>query len=230
MKIVMRGEQMKLFKCSKNHIRILTLVIYFSLFILLLKLVLPLSEGYSSSSKINNARIVNTTDLNTTICIGKKKALKWSKNAKLVEISSADDGDKTTGTRGENGCRYSWNMFFTDQPNNKLFFIKILSGKIISEREVQGYPYGSIRLTNIVINSDEALKIAKHYRVLKPGKDWAIGYHFMLTQPKNYPRITVFGYSQDDKFCYVEIDVENGKIISSKKRINKDNQNQWIDY
>lgn len=82
-----------------------------------------------------------------------------------------------------------------------------------------------------MLNSTDALEIAKKYKSLKPGQEWAKGYHFKLTQPKDFPIINVIGSSPEGNFSVIEINAKTKEIISSQKKIyDKDGKQLWIDY
>lgn len=222
---------------KKKQRLIVSLLIVFSLIALFGSLRFVMKESTAENLRklvsLSNGSVkdVKEIDLKTAIDLGMKEAQKWSAFAELVEVSSADDGDNTVGIRGTNGLRYSWNLFFVDEKKSKYYYIKILNGKIILQKDAQGYPYGPVRLTSLKVDSMKALEIAKNYKDLKPGQKWAIGYHYMLTQPKDSPIMTVFGYSSDGNFSFVEINAENGKVISAKKKIyDQKGKGSWLDY
>jgi len=189
------------------------------------------SKETSYLSSKSAVKEVKEIDMKTALHLGLEEAQKWSEFAKPVEVLSGDDGDNTVGVRGATGNRYSWSLLFVDEKKSIYYYIKILNSKIVLKKEAQGYRFGPIKFTNNIINSDKALEIAIKSTNLRPGQAWAIGYHYMLTQPKDFPIITVFGYSSDDKFSSVEINAETGQVLSFKKKsYDQNGKSSWVDF
>jgi len=222
---------------KKQHLNISILIVFglITLFVAMSSVMREHSvENPKNTSYLSNGSVVKEIkemNLKTALDLGLEEARKWSEFAKPVEVLSGDDGDNTVGIRGANGNRYSWSLLFVDEKDSKYYYIKILNGKIISQKEAQGYRFGPIKTTSNIINSDKALEIAIKAYNLKPGQAWAIGYHYMLTQPKNFPIITVFGYSPDGKFSSVEINAETEEVLTSKKKdYDQSGKSTWVNY
>lgn len=202
------------------------LPLFIAFFLIVSFISLPFAVKESTADDISklivqeedSVRELNECSLKIAIDTGMKEANNWSASVELVEASSADDGDSTVGIRGSNGLRYSWNLFFVDPKTSKHYYIKLLNNKVVLQREFQGYPYGPIELKNVEYNSNEALKIAMEYKNLKPGQQWAKGYHYELTQPNNVPILRVFGDSPEGSFSYVEINAKDGQVLSAKRK------------
>lgn len=121
--------------------------------------------------------------LKEAISLGLDKAEKWNENAYLVKLTSTDE--TMGGTRGAEGKRYNWNLFFEAPSKNHQFRIMISEGGIKETLVGQGTINGNpITLDDIKFDSPSLVEIAQKKYNLQKGVDWATGYHFLLDSEK----------------------------------------------
>lgn len=149
-------------------------------------------------------------------------ALKWNKNAQLLDAVNIDLEDKTEKSIGSNGKRKYWNIAFGVPDTNDFFLVTIHEGKIDQSNDltVEGdspYPKKEfIQMKDIKYDSPELLKKALKMGSIYPGKDWAKGYNFMLRKDteRNINLILVIGWNSDQtKMKAVGFNVSTGEYI-----------------
>lgn len=148
-------------------------------------------------------------------------ALKWDKNAQLLQAVNIDL-DKAEKSIGENGKRKYWNIDFGVPETNKIFLVTIHEGKISQANDVTGkgdspYPKEAfIKMEDINYDSSQLLKKALKSGDIHPGKDWAKGYNFMLRKDTetNIPIMLVIGWNIDQtKMKAAGFNVTTGEYI-----------------
>ena len=178
-----------------------------------------------------------TLTLKEAIDLAYPEALKWSKNAKLVSIWSADPNNEYMESGevwGQNGKRDRWNMYFsTTDPFPKgndyqEFLVSIIGGKIEEADPVENDLTNKLfSKDDLRLDSSDALKIAIDKKGIKPEEDWAMGYHFRLEYGSFYDYhpdeeiliLQVYGQSPNGNWAYVAFDEKSGKIIESEEKI-----------
>lgn len=160
-----------------------------------------------------------------------------SKDAKLAMIMSADAKDKQTIKSGEFGKRSIWNLSFIDTKsinNNKddtttFYYIRISDGKVYDyhTEKIKSFDKKIIDDPYLIIDSNDAVAIAKNQKGLNPGKDWAIGYHFKMSlissdDQKTEPQIIVVGLSPSGNFANIYINEKTGQIVKAIEKVNSD--------
>ncbi|MGE7841664.1 WD40/YVTN/BNR-like repeat-containing protein [Lysinibacillus sp. NPDC093712] len=151
--------------------------------------------------------------LKEAINIGLQRAKEWNVNAVLSSVNSVDE--KMGGSRGETGKRFNWFMFFVVPGTDDYVIIGISEKKIWlfkpgKQTEGPTIPYDEIKL-----DSSDVLQLAKAKYGLKPGKDWATGYHFTLDRIDGKPIITVVGTDRDSRFTRISFNAQNGDVVSA---------------
>jgi hypothetical protein len=73
-----------------------------------------------------------------------------------------------------------------------------------------------------LINSNEALLIAKDEYKLIPGEGWAIGYHFFLNKTSGINTIVVFGRDLSKNYAGVKINAKTREIIGAYHKVTYD--------
>lgn len=127
---------------------------------------------------------------------------------------------------GDDGRRDIWWVTFCNQDNSKQLNVDVVSGKVV--RAIEGVGGGTpIENINDLIDSDEAVQIAKTQKGLRPGEVFAIGYHFELLNYDDGPMITVFGRSPANKFARVLINAKTKKV---EEAIQKVDDHTWEDF
>ncbi|MGG0185501.1 hypothetical protein [Bacillus rhizoplanae] len=149
-------------------------------------------------------------------------ALKWNKNAQLLDAVNIDLEDKTEKSIGSNGKRKYWSIAFGVPNTNKFFLVTIHEGKIDQSNDltVEGespYPKKEfIQMKDIKYDSPELLKKALKMGSIYPGENWAKGYNFMLRKDteRNINLILVIGWNNDQtKMKAVGFNASTGEYI-----------------
>ena len=152
-------------------------------------------------------------------------ALEWNKNAQLLQAVNIDL-DKHGKSIGSNGKRKHWNIQFGVSETNKTFLVIIHEGKIDFTKDTTGegvspYPKKEfIRLEDVNYDSPQLLKKAQKLGDIHPGKDWAIGYNFMISKDPetNITLMLVIGWNTEyKKMVAVYFNAENGKHLVISK-------------
>lgn len=180
-----------------------------------------------NAKKLNNSTIAKTQKLSIEELSLKeayskalKEAMKWNKDSKLVIITSVDDDEKELA--GVSGKRKKWNLIFANLSAEETLQISIDNG------EVKKFPASKEKIiANVIINPDsiqtdstEIIEKAKKDFKLKPGIDWANGFHFSLMNNGKQTYMTVIGLNQDNKFTQIYYDSKTGNCIGSKVQKN----------
>lgn len=73
-----------------------------------------------------------------------------------------------------------------------------------------------------LIDSKEALEIARNKYKLKPGEGWAIGYHFTLNKVSGADVMQVFGRDISNNFTKISIDAKTKEVLSAIHKVTYD--------
>lgn len=181
--------------------------------IVLITLSLFSSNAYISKNK--------SLTLNDALGIAYKEAINWDSNAQLYFMSSVDDefidGNYVSG---EDGRRKIWNFHFVSQVNNNLL-ITIYDGKVVNLKEAKSTidKKRTISLSEVAIDSTDAIKKAKSKFSLKPGKVWASGYHFGLSKDNGATYLFINGFDDDGFFARVNLNAQTGEITNAIHKV-----------
>lgn len=152
------------------------------------------------------------------VTIGLNKAKEWNKKASLMKIISEDE--KMGETKGENGKRYKWNLYFTVSGTGKYVVISILNGKATTSETVNGPKnMDTFNINDIRYDSSVLLQKAKEKYDLQPGKNWATGYHFSLDFIEGTPTITIVSLDKEEQFTKVYYDSRSGEEIDAQHKV-----------
>lgn len=148
--------------------------------------------------------------------IGLKKAKSWNKNAQLVIITSVDDDEKQIA--GDTGRRKKWNLLFANISTEETLQISIEKGAIIKSSVTKEKIIEDTLITPDLMKVDSTYVIenAKNDFKLKPGINWANGYHFSVMNNGKQTFLTVTGITDDNKFTQVFYDIKTGNRIGYK--------------
>jgi hypothetical protein len=141
----------------------------------------------------------------------------------MVSTDSIDNPEDTTA--GISGLRKYWNLIFTVPNTTSNWIVMVRNKKVKDIIKVKG---DSLDKTDLIdnmdslINSKEALLIAKIEYRLKPGEGWAIGYHFYLYKISGVNTIVVFGRDPSKNFASVSINAETRAIIGAVHKVTYD--------
>jgi hypothetical protein len=161
-------------------------------------------EGIASEGEIT---------LKEAIDIGLERAKEWNANATLTSVNSVDE--TLGGSRGETGKRLKWFMIFIVPGTDDYALIGISEKKITVFNPSKQTPGPTIPYDEIKLDSSEILQLAKAKYGLKPGKDWATGYHFTLDNIDGTPIIGVVGNDRDNHFTRISFNARNGDVVSA---------------
>ncbi|MEH7481537.1 hypothetical protein V7157_10770 [Neobacillus drentensis] len=156
--------------------------------------------------------------LKEAINLGLGRAKEWNDNASLIRVTSVDE--TIGGSRGETGKRFSWFLSFIVPGKEGRLLLGISKGKItVFEQLKESAQDQTIAYNDIKFDSADVVKIAKDKYGLKPGKDWATGYHFTLNIIEDKPTITVVGIDKDKLFTRISFEAKNGKITGAIHKV-----------
>lgn len=197
------------------------------LIVLLLLISIGTGEKVSALSLQSNEDTLEVVEhqelsIKQAIELAYPSALKWNKNAQLLDAINIDLDKKSGKTIGGNGKRKNWNIAFGVPDTNKLFLVTIHNGKIdkinyFTNNSSSPYPKKEfIQMKDIKFDSPELLKKALEMGSIYPGKDWAKGYNFMLRKDteRNINLILVIGWNSDQtKMKAVGFNITTGEYI-----------------
>ncbi|MCM3703147.1 hypothetical protein [Paenibacillus macerans] len=143
-------------------------------------------------------------------------AKKWRPEAQLFLITSVDDDEKEfAGTAGK---RKKWNLLFANVSTEETLHVSIENGTVIStaENKEKTLENTLIRPDNMKVDSTDLIETAIRDFTLKPGVDWANGYHFSLMNNGERTALIITGLTGDGRFTQVYYDSRTGAYIGSK--------------
>jgi hypothetical protein len=152
--------------------------------------------------------------------LGITKAKEWNKNAELVIMSSVDDDGKQES--GANGKRKKWNLIFADISSQQTILLLIDRGKSVkaAAHEEKILEEIIIPSSNIQMDSNDLIERVKTEFKLKPGMNWANGYHFSIMNNGKKTFVVVTGYTEDNCFTQIYFDSQTGEYINSRVNVN----------
>ncbi|GKU24911.1 hypothetical protein [Clostridium folliculivorans] len=203
------------------------IVTILTIFLLVVSMIFYNSFLSQNSKKLTTNTITKNQNLSTkrfslkeAYLLALKEAMNWNKDSKLVLITSVDDDEREFS--GVSGKRKKWNLIFANLSAEETLQISIDNG------EVKKFPINKEKtMANVIIDFDsikvdstEIIEKAKKDFKLKPGIDWANGFHFSLMNNGKQTFMTVTGLNQDNKFTQIYYDSKTGTCIGSKVQLN----------
>lgn len=157
----------------------------------------------------------NTIDLHEAYKIASAEAIKWNEAAKPYFITSVDDSIKSGFIKGEDGRRNYWNFDFVIQNSNRHLIVTLRNKAVVNKIEVTSNVNNSyiINIEQLRISTADAVAIAKARCGLRPGTDWAQGYHFVLEYDRSTLILSVVGLNADGDISRVFFNAKTGKVI-----------------
>lgn len=173
--------------------------------------------------------------------IGYNEAKKSITEPLFIRLNSTDSNDNPTIESGTNGKRNAWYISFGNQGTKVVSYLIV--NRTIEETHLDDVSelYGSINLepglhkaSDLMIDSDEAVKIAIERKDLRPGdparpEDWLIGYHFQIVDVEITPNeinkrlvIIVSGISPNGHLANVTIDQKTSDILGAGEQVGYD--------
>lgn len=166
--------------------------------------------------------------------IGVSFASKFIDEPLLFHVNSTDYSGSPSIELGIDGKYRAWNVFIGDKVGTKKMTFWIVDNKI------EGYTYddinnyeedfyltqGTYALSDINIDSDEAVGITIKEKGLKPGgpehlENWYVGYYYVISGEGGLV-INISGISPNGNPANVKIDQKTGEIIYSIERVSED--------
>jgi hypothetical protein len=171
-------------------------------------------------------------------------AKKWSDDAALISLASADVDDPYAmgidrieyHQLGQNGRRRTWQAVLTSPSLNKQLFLQITDGVVVEALEDGIHDIRIPTLTwEPVIDSPEILRQAKE---MKPNFSTSVGrgkgYHFVFQTDNNgNPILTIVGSHQAGSAqlpVAIAFDQETGQFTESKHYVDYGGVSQWEDF
>jgi hypothetical protein len=185
----------------------------------------------------------NALTMKEAISKGYEYVNELSTDANLTMIMSADAKEKQTIHSGELGKRRIWNLEFNDTTKTgndgttTCYVIKITDNKVTDCKSTKATNNTKIEnlTSTLILDSTDAVKIAKNQKLLNPGKDWATGYHFKMVyfplDEKHKDQrliIEVVGLSPNGNFAQVDIDGKSGNIVKAIERTHMDDNGNAV--
>lgn len=168
-------------------------------------------------NKINSNN--NTITLIEAYDIGIKSAKKWNQEAKLYTLTSVDD-ENTTKDEGKEGKRRRWNLMFGAKNVNQSLIITIDSGKVVTYEELNGKLISDFLISDNdqIIDSTDAITIIRKQYELRPGIEWAKGYHYTISKSYENIIMQVFGLDSDNYLSKITLDAITGEVLSALRK------------
>ncbi|RAP78450.1 hypothetical protein [Paenibacillus montanisoli] len=149
-------------------------------FMKLIKIILLLTFLFSFlPNQAFGKTVENEITLKEALQIGVVKAKEWNRDGKLAWITSVDENKG--GSRGFNGRRFNWNLVFINPERTETLILSVSEKRITNNFIHKGLnQYELVNLDDVKVDSPTLVEIAKSKLKLKPGTEWATGYHFHL--------------------------------------------------
>ncbi len=209
------------------HKKILIALISF-LSILILIILYKFSFYYLANPALSRDSIKQTSSEDSISLIDAynlalKEATSWNKNAQLVLITSVDDDAQDLA--GSDGKRIKWNLLFANPTLNETLQVSINDNSVSKTtiNKENTFENVIIKPDSIKIDSTMILKKAKRDFNLKPGINWANGYHFSLMNNGTQTFLTVTGLTKNNLFTQIFYDSVTGNYLGSKVESKENN-------
>lgn len=162
-----------------------------------------------------------TMTLNQALDMSFKEALKWQSDAELALITSIDNPDLTEKTNGSDGKRSWWNCIYFSPELKKELIVTIHDKKIVNVTPTTSpSPQKEfIRKNELIMSSSESVKEAISKYKLKPGINWANGYHYTLSKINSKLQLTVIGLDTDNYFTKIVFDGQDKVLLNAEHKV-----------
>lgn len=160
--------------------------------------------------------------LNEALRIASNKATEWDSKSVLLSMTSVDNPALTEKYDGHDGKRRYWNFQFAIPNTDKLLLITIHDGQVISSSEVKESNINEnlfISQNEIKLTSQDAIKKCSSYFNIKPGVNWAAGYHFTLDKVDGKPILSIVCSDKEGYFSTISFNAKSGELISAQRKV-----------
>lgn len=154
------------------------------------------------------------------IKLANSEAVKWDKEAMLIDATSMDSDN---GIAEIDGKSRDWNITFGIPNTNKAFLVNILDGKINERADItdESVPplskvYFITDISKIKFDSPELLKKAISTTKLYPSETWMKGYTLGISKDieKDIILIKIIGWDKnEEKMKGLEFNAGTGKLL-----------------
>ncbi|QRG66670.1 hypothetical protein [Brevibacillus choshinensis] len=145
--------------------------------------------------------------------LGLSIAKKWDSRVTLGQMGSIDDNK--IGSKGADGKRRKWGLMFFVPGERKSVAMYIHDKKntvfVTSKSTIKSDFLISSR--DVVLDSPAILQMVKSKFNLKPGKNWAVGYHFLLYRWNGKTVMGVLGLDNEGKMTNIFVDAKTGEFL-----------------
>lgn len=180
----------------------------------------PTKEESTTTSSTNEAVSNNDLSLMEAYNLALKEAMAFSKDAKLVIATSADDDEKELA--GATGKRKKWNLEFANIATEETLLVAIDNGTVSTTKNQEKVMENTLISPDLMkLDSKDAVEKAKKDFNLKPGVEWANGYHFSIMNNGKQTFMTVTGLNAENEFTQVYYDLKTGDCMGSKVQENQ---------
>lgn len=157
----------------------------------------------------------NSIDLLKAYEIASAEAFNWDASAKPYFISSVDDPIEGTCVKGDDGTRNRWNFDFVVENTHRHLIITVHNKTVVSKVEAESSvnPDHIINMEELHISTADAVTIARENYVLRPGANWAQGYHFVLENDGSMLILSVIGLDESRSMERIFFNAKTGKVI-----------------
>jgi hypothetical protein len=175
-----------------------------------------IKEVDSKNSLENDNSLKGELSLMEAYQLALKEAKSYNKDAQLVLVTSVDDDEKELA--GSTGTRKKWNLVFANIPAEETLLVSIDNASITktSTSKEKTMESNVINIDLMKIDSKYVIEKAKKDLDLKPGINWAKGYHFSIMNNGKQTFMTVTGLNSENQFTQVFYDIKTGECMGSK--------------
>ena len=224
-----------------------------SFFVIIISLVVMNNDVKSKHGSIASSEAIKTIEITAkeAAIIGLDNAKDFISEPLFVRINSTDYADDPSHYSGQDGRRRVWYASIGNIDGSKWITYTIVDKNIVDIHGDDASNYdefiyfqkGKYNIGDIMIDSDDAVRIAIEEKGLKPGDpekpaDWLVGYHFNIgdvivsgnaSDTKFKLAIIVSGISPNGNLATVTIDQKTGEILGAGEQTgyDKDGHSVW---
>lgn len=178
----------------------------------------------------NNINYSQPIDIIDAYNLSYKEAVKWNNNAKLYFLTSVDDPENNNYTQGCDGKRRNWNIDYVVPGTNMHMLITIHDNSIYNIQHVESAVENNniINMIDVKLNTPEALEASKKLYNIYPNREWATGYHYVLSKDDLQTIMTVVCRDEDNNFTKINFNAKSGKLHSALHKVNIEDVFSWV--
>lgn len=144
-------------------------------------------------------------------------------SAQVQMLTSVDNPDDHNFDKGSDGKKRFWNFDIAIPDTEKHILLSIKDKKISNYLEIESVVNNSelisLNLEKQIISSTEIVsEVIKKYN-LKPSKNWAYGYQFVLEVRESTPTLSIVATDSSSNMARIYIDAINKNVLSATHKI-----------